>query len=183
MTATADLDDVRTCAQETVGVSTLALPPPSPRGVRPPQAGHAGQHGLSDAHHPAKGGSASSPGWGPDMKTPEPHDITAVIASVRRDGSVMWPLAALPDDFLGWRRRVRAAAREAHLRISVRRVKEVAFVEHLDHLVTDDQYSAFGKVVEAQIDGREISWNQALHEAARDLMTAVPDKSPPPADD
>lgn len=108
------------------------------------------------------------------MNTPDPRDIAAVIANVRRDGSVMWPLAALPPDFPGWRRRVRAAAREAALRISVRRVNEIAFVEHLDHVVTDDQYGAFGKIVEAQLDGRPISWDRALHDAARERMMAVP---------
>lgn len=117
------------------------------------------------------------------MTTPDPRDIAAVITSVRRDGSVMWPLTALPDDFLGWRRRVRAAAREADLRISVRRVNEIAFVEHLDHVVTDDQFAAFGKVIEAQVEGRDISWGQALHEAARNRMTAVSNETPPPADD
>ena len=101
------------------------------------------------------------------------------MAGVRRDGSVLWPLAALPDDFLGWRRRVRAAAREAGLRISVRRVNEIAFVEHVDHVVTSDQYSAFSKVIQGQIDGRKITWEQALHEAGRDRMKTVADSKPP----
>ncbi|MBN9619465.1 MAG: hypothetical protein J0H43_06995 [Actinobacteria bacterium] len=108
------------------------------------------------------------------IAAPDPHDITAIITLVRRDGSVMWPLTALPEDFLGWRRRVRAAARAADLRISVRRVNEIAFVEHVDHVVTDDQYTAFGKVIQAQVDGRELDWDDALHEAARDRLRPLP---------
>ena len=113
------------------------------------------------------------------MSTPDPRNIAAVIASVRRDGSSMWSLAALPEDFISWRRQIRAAAREANLRISVRRVNGIAFVEHLDHEVSDDQYSAFGKVVEAGIEGREITWDQALHQASRERLTAIPDTPSP----
>ena len=110
------------------------------------------------------------------MSTPDPRDVAAVITSVRRDGSVMWPVTALPEDFLGWRRSVRAAAKKAQLRISVRRVNDVAFIEHLDHVVTEDQYRAFGKVVQAQVDGREMSWDEAMHSAGRDRLSAVPDQ-------
>ena len=62
------------------------------------------------------------------------------------------------------------------MRISVRRVQDVAFVEHLDHVVTEDQYTAFGKAVQADMDGRPITWDQALHDAARDRLRVVRDE-------
>lgn len=117
------------------------------------------------------------------MTAPDPRDTGAVLDHVRREGSVMWPLAALPDDFLGWRRRIRAAAREATLRISVRRVGELAFIEHVDHVVTDDQNSAMSKIIGAHLDGRTISWDDAVHESARDRMNLVPGQHQPTHDD
>lgn len=110
------------------------------------------------------------------MTSPDPQDVAAVIARVRSDGSVMWSSGAMPGDFLAWRRRVRSAARQAGLRISVRRLNEIVFVEHLDHVVTDDQHSALTKVVGAQIEGQQITWHEALHQAGRDRIRAVPDE-------
>lgn len=107
---------------------------------------------------------------------PDPNDIDDVIAAVRRDGSTLWPLISLPGDFVGWRRQVRAAAREAGLRISVRRVQDVAFIEHLDHVVTEHQYAAFGKAIQADMGGRPITWDQALHDAARERLRVVRDE-------
>jgi hypothetical protein len=50
--------------------------------------------------------------------------------------------------------KVRAAAREAGVPISVGRGQDVAVVEHLDHVVTQDQHTASGTAVHADLDGR-----------------------------
>mgnify|MGYP006873472413 CR=1 FL=1 len=111
-------------------------------------------------------------------EAPDPTEFAGVIAAVRRDGSALWARAALPGDFVGWRRQIRAAAREAGLRISVRRVQDVVFIEHLDHVVTEDQYAAFGKRIQAELDGQSITWDRALHDAARDRLRLVKDELP-----
>jgi hypothetical protein len=75
----------------------------------------------------------------------------AVTDAVRKYGSAQWPAAAIPEQFTDWRRAIRAAARATGLRISVRRVQEMVFIQHLDHVVTDDEMQAFSKIIASQI--------------------------------
>jgi hypothetical protein len=89
---------------------------------------------------------------------------------------VLWPLDAIPGEFTDWRRqdaRRRTVSRAKDgLRISIRRVDGLVFIGHVDHVVTDDQINAFGKVVAGTVsaalaEGPPIPYEQALHEASR----------------
>jgi hypothetical protein len=112
------------------------------------------------------------------VRQPHPLDTNAIITALREHGSVLWPLDAIPGEFTHWRHRIRAAARSAGLRISVRRVDGLVFIGHVDHVVTDDQINAFNKVIAgtvsaALMDGPPITYEQALHEAKRDRLKIV----------
>ena len=50
----------------------------------------------------------------------------------------------------------------------------MVFVEHLDQIVTGDQINAVGKVIAAHADGATLTWDQALHQAARQRLKPVP---------
>lgn len=52
------------------------------------------------------------------MRMPDPRDTRSIVAALRQHGSVLWPADAITGDFLEWRRRIRAAAGTAELRIS-----------------------------------------------------------------
>jgi hypothetical protein len=109
------------------------------------------------------------------MKLPDPHDTASIVAALRQHGSVLWPADALTGDLLEWRRRIRAAARTADLRISVRRLHGLVLIDHVDHVVTEDQINAFGKVVAStMIGGDPITYEQAMHQAARERLRPVP---------
>lgn len=113
---------------------------------------------------------------------PDPRDTTSVVAALRRHGSVLWPADAITGDFLEWRRRIRAAARKAELRISVRRVHGMVLVDHLDHVVSEDQINAFGKVIASTMPGAQpVTYEQTLHEAARERLKPLPRDDAPPA--
>lgn len=117
------------------------------------------------------------------MKLPGPRDTTSIVAALRQHGSVLWPADAITGDFLEWRRRVRAAARTAELRISVRRVHAMVLIDHVDHVVTEDQINAFGKVVASTMPGAHpITYEQAMHKAARERLKPVPRDDTPPAE-
>jgi hypothetical protein len=112
------------------------------------------------------------------VRQPHPLDTDAIITALREHGSALCPLDAIPGEFTDWRRRIRAAARSAGLRISVRRVDGLVFIGHVDHVVTDDQINAFNKViagtVSAALDGEPpVTYEQALHEARRDRLGLV----------
>jgi hypothetical protein len=112
------------------------------------------------------------------MRQPHPRDTNAIITALREHGSVLWPLDAIPGEFTDWRRRIRAAARSAGLRISVRRVDGLVFIGHVDHVVTDDQLNAFNKVIAgtvsaALMEGPPITYEQALQEARRERLKVV----------
>ena len=115
------------------------------------------------------------------MDQPDPLDTAGVIDALRRHGSTLWPAQAIPVEFTDWRRRIRAAARTANLRISVRRVSGMVFVEHLDHIVTDDQINAFRNIIAAHANGATLTWDQAFRQAARQRLKPVPRDDPPPA--
>jgi hypothetical protein len=85
------------------------------------------------------------------MKSPDPRNFASIVAALRQHGSVLWPADAITGDFLEWRRRIRAAARTAELRISVRRVHGLVLIDHVDHVVTEDQITAFGTRVLAAV--------------------------------
>lgn len=109
------------------------------------------------------------------MKLPDPRDTTSIVAALRQHGSVLWPADAITGDFLEWRRRIRSAARAADLRISVRRVHGLVLIDHVDHVVTEDQITAFGKVVASSMPGEQpITYEQAMHQAARERLKPVP---------
>ena len=112
---------------------------------------------------------------------PDPLDTAGVIDALRKHGSTLWPAEAIPVEFTDWRRRTRAAARAANLRISVRRVSGMVFVEHLDHIVTEDQINAFGNIIAAHADGATLTWDQARRQAARQRLKPVPRDDAPPA--
>jgi hypothetical protein len=112
------------------------------------------------------------------VRQPHPLDTNAIITALREHGSVLWPLDAIPGEFTGWRHQIRAAARSAGLRISVRRIDGLVFIGHVDHVVTDDQINAFNKVIAgtvsaALMDGTPITYEQALHEAKRDRLKTL----------
>jgi hypothetical protein len=112
------------------------------------------------------------------VRQPHPLDTNAIIAALREHGSALCPLNDIPGEFTDWRRRIRAAARSAGLRISIRRVDGLVFIGHVDHVVTDDQINAFNKViagtVSAALDGEPpVTYEQALHEARRDRLKIV----------
>jgi len=115
------------------------------------------------------------------MKLPDPRDTTSIVTALREHGSVLWPADAITGDFIEWRRRIRSAARAADLRISVRRVNGLVLIEHLDHVVTEDQITAFGKVIASSLPGEQpITYEQAMHQAARERLKPVPRTDPPP---
>jgi hypothetical protein len=112
------------------------------------------------------------------VRQPHPLDTNAISTALREHGSALWPLDAIPGEFPDWRRRIRAAARSAGLRISVRRVDGLVFIVHVDHVVTDDQINAFNKViagtVSAALDGEPpVTYEQALQGARRDRLKIV----------
>jgi hypothetical protein len=112
------------------------------------------------------------------VRQPHPLDTNAILAALREHGSALWPLNDIPGEFTDWRHQIRAAARSAGLRISVRRVDGLVFIGHVDHVVTDDQLNAFNKVIArtvsaALMERPPISYEQALHEAKRDRLRLV----------
>lgn len=116
------------------------------------------------------------------MKLPDPRDFASIVAALRQHGSVLYPADAMTGDFLEWRRRIRAAARTAELRISVRRVHGLVLIDHVDHVVTEDQITAFGKVVASTMPGAQpITYEQAMHQASRERLKPVPRDDTPSA--
>lgn len=109
------------------------------------------------------------------MKQPDPRDPAAVTDAVRKYGSALWPAAALAGEFTDWRRTIRAA----DLRISVRRIHDMVLVEHLDHVVTEDETHAIGTIIAAHANGTTLTWDQALHQAGRDRLRPVQSQDPP----
>jgi hypothetical protein len=55
----------------------------------------------------------------------------------------------------------------------VRRVDGGVFIHHVDHVVTDDQITAFGKVIASAVGGQRITWEQALQQAREDRLRLV----------
>jgi hypothetical protein len=58
---------------------------------------------------------------GRPVREPTPFDARAVVEFVRARGSVAFPAASLPPDFVEWRRSLRRAAKQIDMRISVLR--------------------------------------------------------------
>lgn len=115
------------------------------------------------------------------MKQPHPLNVNAIVAALREHGSVQWSLDAIPAEFADWRRRIRQAAHSAGLRISVRRLHGLVLVQHVDHVLTEDQVTAFGKVVAGRAGlGPRNTWEQALHEARRGRLTFLRGDDLPP---
>ena len=113
------------------------------------------------------------------MQQPDPCDATAVVDAVRRYGSGQWLAEAIPGDFAAWRRAIRAAARAAGLRVSIRRLYGMVLVQHLDHVVTDDESHALAKILAARLAGTKLNWDEALHQAARERLRPVQRPDPP----
>ena len=57
----------------------------------------------------------------------------------------------------------------------------MVLVEHLDHIVTEDQTNAFGNIIAAHADGATLTWDQALRQAARERLKPVSRDDAPPA--
>jgi hypothetical protein len=107
------------------------------------------------------------------MPYPPITDTARIIGALRREGCILWPLSQLPEDFVGWRREVRRAAKAADLRISVRRGERYFLVEHLDHELTEDEQLAMTDVVDAALRGKSLPFEAALKARGRQRLRAV----------
>jgi hypothetical protein len=107
------------------------------------------------------------------MRRPLITDTAGIIGSLRREGCVVWPLSQLPEDFVGWRREVRRAAKAADLRISVRQGERYVLVEHLEHELTEDEQLAMTDVLDATLRGKSLSFETALKARGRQRLRMV----------
>ena len=89
-----------------------------------------------------------------------------------------YPKRAIPGDFLEWRRRVRRAARAGELRISVTRTADFVVVENREYEVSDDDLGATADVMAATLDGRMLTFAEALRARRRQRMRLVDPPTP-----
>jgi hypothetical protein len=109
------------------------------------------------------------------VDAPNPSNIRGVVDVVRRSGSALYPLPMIPGEFEDWRRRVRRAARADDLRVSIRRTAGFVVVENLDYEVPADHLGAVADVTGAWTEGRELSFDDALHARRRQRLRLVRD--------
>ena len=107
------------------------------------------------------------------MRRPLITDTAEIIGALRHEGCVVWPLSQLPEDFVGWRREVRRAAKAADLRISVRRGERYFLVEHVDHELAEDEQLAMTDVMDATLSGKSLPYETALKARGRQRLRVV----------
>ncbi|MFD2414997.1 hypothetical protein [Amycolatopsis pigmentata] len=108
--------------------------------------------------------------------------IDAVVAVLRRDGSVAVPAGDL-GDVDAWRRQVRRACRAAGLRIRTGVSDNgVVWVDHVDHVVTDAEQRATNRAVSNLLKGQPpVPFRQLVREEQRKVLTAVESAPAAPA--
>lgn len=105
--------------------------------------------------------------------------IDAVVAVLRRDGSVVRPAADL-GDVDDWRRRVRRACRAAGLRVRTG-VSDggVVWVAHVDHVGTDAENRAASRAVGNLLKGQpRVPFHELVRDEQRKMLTAVESSTP-----
>lgn len=108
-----------------------------------------------------------------------PTDIPGVIDQLVRTGAAVFPLSAIPGDFVEWRRRVRQAARARELRVSITRSAEMfVLVDNLDYEVPDDHRHALADVIGARLTGQELRYDDALYARRRARLRIVRNVTP-----
>ena len=105
---------------------------------------------------------------------PPVSDYRAIIDAVRRHGSVHYLKVAVPAEFTVWRRRVRQVARIANLRISVTRSRDFVIIENLDFEFSDEDTLATHDVIEAHLNGQNLSFDDAVRARGRQRLRIVP---------
>jgi hypothetical protein len=105
---------------------------------------------------------------------PPVTDYCAIIDAVRRHGSVYYPRTLVPGEFTVWRRRLRQVARLAEVRISVTRSIEYVVVENPDFEISDEDTLATNDVIDAHLDGRNLSFDDAARARRRQRLRVVP---------
>jgi hypothetical protein len=105
---------------------------------------------------------------------PPVTDFHAIIDAVRRCGSVHYLKDVVPGEFTVWRRRVRQFARVADLRISVTRSRDYVIVENLDFEVSEEDKRAVVDVIGAVLDGRDLSFDDAVRARGWQRLRVVP---------
>jgi hypothetical protein len=105
---------------------------------------------------------------------PPVSDYRAIIDAVRRHGSVHYLKVAVPAEFTVWRRRVRQVARIANLRISVTRSRDFVIIENLDFEFSDEDTLATHDVIDAHLNGQDLSFEDAVRARRRQRLRVVP---------
>jgi hypothetical protein len=101
-------------------------------------------------------------------------DYRAIIAALRRYGSVTYPRTAVPGEFTVWRRGLRQFARTAGVRISVTRGIDYVLIENCDFEVSEEDSLALTDVLEAHILGRDLTFGDAVQARRRRRLRLAP---------
>lgn len=117
------------------------------------------------------------------VELPDVGDPAAVVDYVRRRGSILVAQPSIGGDFLDWRRRVRRAARDVGIRISVRRDDDTVLVYHPDHEVTDAEkravMDAIASVMSTDDSAPTVTYDEALQRRRRENLRLVRDDDEP----
>jgi hypothetical protein len=110
---------------------------------------------------------------------PSIGDVRAVVETVRRRGSVYYPLDALSGDFATWRRRIWAEADRAGVRVSVRRVNQLVLVYDPDRDPPDGLLDAVADLTDELLTGERLDHEQASRNEGRPRLRIVRDDEMP----
>ena len=113
---------------------------------------------------------------GRPVREPTPFDPRAVVDFVRARGSVAFPSASLPPDFLDWRRNLRRAAKQIDMRISVLQRADVVWVLNPDYEPSDAEMAAIMDVVGSLVEPETVDFETALHRQHRNRLRVVPEE-------
>lgn len=102
------------------------------------------------------------------------NDILRIVEHITTGGSAEYPVAALPDGLKAWRRRLRAEARRVGIRVSVRSLAaDLVTVFDPDYEPARDEWRAIADVLAADLAGRQLTYDDALHARRRARLHVV----------
>jgi hypothetical protein len=105
-------------------------------------------------------------------------DVIGIIDCIRTGASVEYPVAALPDGLLEWRRRVQAGASRAGVKVAFRTFgTDMVTVFDPDYEPSADELAAIADVMAADVDGHLLSYEDALHARRRARLRVVREES------